>query len=321
MTDARLVATNPVDSSLVPVSCNSRGELSTQAPKIELIPNDVEINGDLTVTGTINGSGGGGGGQGEKGDKGDPGEQGEPGGVGPPGPQGDPGEGLPLPYAPEGSVLQVVNGAPAWAVAFTPEPEPPASGVIAKNLSRIFDQTGKRVYPENPSDYIQTLPSWNNTGLQNYEGSVTEFWEIKDHTSTETYEFTGSLGKVLTLKWAFKFQLESYDDSFKPWTFEWDNANIVYISDDLPNPVATVPGTDVWIGGSANFLINRDISSSTLKVGKNERGATSWSRMLRFYALEDAGTFAVRRQMEIEKNFKTLRGMTSGIDLSRPTQD
>jgi hypothetical protein len=57
MIDVRLTATNPEDSTLVPVPCNVRGELLTVAPVIEVIPNDLEIQGDLTVTGTINDSG------------------------------------------------------------------------------------------------------------------------------------------------------------------------------------------------------------------------------------------------------------------------
>lgn len=58
MIDVRLTATNPEDSTLVPVPCNARGELLTVAPKIESIPNDVVIEGDLTVNGEIIGSGG-----------------------------------------------------------------------------------------------------------------------------------------------------------------------------------------------------------------------------------------------------------------------
>ena len=49
MTDVRLTATNPDDSSVVPVACNSRGELLTVEPVIEEIPNDVTINGKLAV--------------------------------------------------------------------------------------------------------------------------------------------------------------------------------------------------------------------------------------------------------------------------------
>ena len=50
MADVRLTATNPEDSSVVPVACNAKGEL-----KLEEIPDqsfDGNLNGDLTVTGS-----------------------------------------------------------------------------------------------------------------------------------------------------------------------------------------------------------------------------------------------------------------------------
>lgn len=50
MTDVRLTATNPEDSSVVPVACNSRGELLVTDPVIEQIDNDVTINGTFTST-------------------------------------------------------------------------------------------------------------------------------------------------------------------------------------------------------------------------------------------------------------------------------
>lgn len=50
MTDVRLTATNPEDSSVVPVACNSKGELLVTEPVIEAIDNDVVLNGALTVT-------------------------------------------------------------------------------------------------------------------------------------------------------------------------------------------------------------------------------------------------------------------------------
>lgn len=50
MTDVRLTATNPEDSSVVPVACNERGEL-----RLEEIPDqsfDGNLQGDLTVSGS-----------------------------------------------------------------------------------------------------------------------------------------------------------------------------------------------------------------------------------------------------------------------------
>lgn len=48
MTDVRLTATNPEDSSVVPVACNAKGELKLEEP----LAFDGNLNGDLSVTGT-----------------------------------------------------------------------------------------------------------------------------------------------------------------------------------------------------------------------------------------------------------------------------
>ena len=58
MTDVRLTATNPEDSSVVPVACNAKGELKLEEP----ISFDGNLDGDLDVTGSasfINGYFGG----------------------------------------------------------------------------------------------------------------------------------------------------------------------------------------------------------------------------------------------------------------------
>ena len=96
MSDVRLTATNPDDSSVVPVACNARGELLTVAPVIEKIPNDVEIEGDLTVTGNLVVDGF----------------------------EGPPGESVVLPPDPyEGALLGWLNGELAW-VGTEPIPIP-----------------------------------------------------------------------------------------------------------------------------------------------------------------------------------------------------
>ena len=51
MTDVRLTATNPADSSVVPVACNDKGELKLEEPIIQP-PFDGNLNGNLSVTGT-----------------------------------------------------------------------------------------------------------------------------------------------------------------------------------------------------------------------------------------------------------------------------
>ena len=56
MSDVRLTATNPEDSSVVPVACNAKGELKLEEP-IAPPEFDGNLDGDLTVTGSATFSG------------------------------------------------------------------------------------------------------------------------------------------------------------------------------------------------------------------------------------------------------------------------
>lgn len=49
MTDVRLTATNPDDSSVVPVACNEKGELKLEEP----LDFNGDLDGDLTVSGRV----------------------------------------------------------------------------------------------------------------------------------------------------------------------------------------------------------------------------------------------------------------------------
>ncbi len=51
MTDVRLTATNPADSSVVPVACNEKGELKLEEPIVSP-PFDGNLDGDLNVNGS-----------------------------------------------------------------------------------------------------------------------------------------------------------------------------------------------------------------------------------------------------------------------------
>lgn len=56
MSDVRLTATNPEDSSVVPVACNAKGELKLEEP-IAPPEFDGNLDGDLTVTGKVSAEG------------------------------------------------------------------------------------------------------------------------------------------------------------------------------------------------------------------------------------------------------------------------
>ena len=76
-----------------------------------------------------------------------------------------------------------------------------------------------------------------------------------------------------------------------------------------------------FCGGSASWLINREESELSVDMTYVLRLTTNQQIFIRYFALEDPGTFALRRQIQIEEQVRALRGMTMDIDLSRPTQD
>ena len=126
MDDVRLTATNPADSSIVPVACNDKGELLLEEPILVEGPQGPQ--GDKGDTGDPGPQGE----KGDKGDTGDPGPQGEKGDQGDPGLQGPPGE-IELPPDPyEGALLGWENNQLAW-IGTPPVPIP--EGVFGPILS------------------------------------------------------------------------------------------------------------------------------------------------------------------------------------------
>jgi hypothetical protein len=193
MSDVRLVATNPEDSSLVPVACNSRGEMMIVEPTIEKISNDVEIVGDLTVTGTINGD--------------------------------DGGSGLPAP-GPEGSILAIENGAPAWVgKSDLCAPDPSIDQVIILGDSRYPNDQAVAVTAdgnENLSitdlnEHLRSLPSWDNPSYAERMGVG------KNGVNPPLFdlEFRKVFGYVCELTCVAKSKSQSAAWS-KTWTFSID---------------------------------------------------------------------------------------------------
>ena len=120
MDDVRLTATNPADSSIVPVACNDKGELLLEEP----------IAGPPGEDGE-DGAPGAPGAPGEPGPPGEPGQQGPPGEDGKDGKDGEDGkdgkdgiDGIPLPPDPyEGALLGWLNNELAW-IGTPPVPIP-----------------------------------------------------------------------------------------------------------------------------------------------------------------------------------------------------
>ena len=172
MTDARLVGTNPETSELVPVAVNAQGQLKTEFGVIEAIPNDLLVQGDLNVTGTINGN------------------------------VGDGGSGLPEPYGPEGSVLTIKDGQPAWVVFDSP-------GVPAANT--VFLQEDSFL----PRDTLEPFGLWDdNEALDNSTLQWDSFIKSTANWADPQAKLVGLGGRnglarsALTLPFTFKLTCE-----------------------------------------------------------------------------------------------------------------
>jgi hypothetical protein len=315
MIDVRLTATNPEDSTLVPVPCNQRGELLTVAPKIEKIPNDVEIEGDLTVTGLINGSDG-------VGAQGPPGKDGEPGGEGPQGPQGDPGEGVPLPYGPDGAYLRIVDGVPAWGDNTPPEPPPTPEPLIWTNISQtggLKDLAGNPISPSDPYEWLSTQPSWLNNDDYTTLGSNVKNNVAVGGSDSPAFEFNDVFGMVLIIYMNCNYY--KHKKGSLPWTtqMEFDNTDINLIAVSGPNLTPSGAEGNYTAAWEISYLIQRDISSANLGWLFESTGANYYEFHFRGWILQDQGAYALHRQMSVEKEIKRLRGVIMDIDKESQT--
>lgn len=251
MTDARLVATNPETSELVPVAVNAQGQLKTEIGAIEEIPNDLTVDGNLSVSGSLIGSDGQPiagvpGPQGPKGDKGDPGEPGE----------------IDLPPDPEdGLLLGWENGGLAWIDPVPPEPGAdfgPIYNLNPKGLRKLIDDNGNNV-TQSVTDYDTWIKSQGFflTGGSGEKGIGTSGGDNQDWFNMDVRNATGM---VLSIRTSFRFATRS-NGSAATFQMDSDNSNIVKIgpgvtnftiSGHSPDGIVTRDGVHEF-----TFLINR----------------------------------------------------------------
>jgi len=324
MIDVRLTATNPEDSTLVPVPCNTRGELLTVAPKIEKIPNDVEIEGDLTVTGLINGSDGVGqqGPPGEDGKDGQDGKDGEPGGEGPQGPQGDPGEGVPLPYGPDGAYLQIVDGAPAWTDDPGPGPSPtPTPAIVCTNLWQKYTLMNAEEQPIDPPDktaVYEANPTFNTSKSASKEGAQLNMGTQNiSNFPADQFALSDSYGKVLTVSWHIFTSVSDREDKSGPAVTV--NTEFAQLISNTWTDFSLYNTRENQTWGTCSWLLNRELETIDITLAWSLQDVTGQKLYLRYYSLEDPGTFAFRRQLQLEQQVNALRGVIMDIDKQSQT--
>jgi len=257
MIDVRLTATNPEDSTLVPVPCNTRGELLTVAPVIESIPNDVEIQGDLTVTGLINGSIG----VGEQGPEGPEGPAGPP---GQDGADGEDGADLDLPPDPfEGALLGWQDGELAWlggSIPIAPGTFGPftydSAGSYLTVPQTVDLANGVQVYmsdssgnPVTNSGMTSKIKRVSGTNLYFTDATSLQFYKVGDEVQPQVYitsiDIENALVGVSGGNWRGTDGSGNQGDNRYHPDSDWENQTSMSASASLP---IFDPESDTFIG-------------------------------------------------------------------------
>jgi hypothetical protein len=107
-------------------------------------------------------------------------------------------------------------------------------------------------------------------------------------------------------------------------TTTWNDSNITEVTTVGDWGVSSGAGGRYgYQGFKRSFLFTRPVTTATIDADISLGSGWSQQQFIYFsgYEIESAGSFAVKRQMLIEEQLRSLRGMTTDIDLSRPTQD
>ena len=328
MSDVRLVGTSPEDGSLVPVAVTPAGLLKTQVGTIEEIPNDVTIDGTLTVNSVV-------------------GPDGQPiGGGGSSLPDGaqegqvlatvggeltwiDPPGGLPEPLGEEGQIIQVLENEPVWVHNTNVPPWTPyqinlLTGETSSNQKKgMFAPDGTIAPGVSDWDaYARSQSFWNTM-----QATTAGACEKDVLTTSFDFQLTNQAGVVIELGIAgYVYNPGAYAEI--PLLVSVSNPNLTPIVDSFTFPVSSIQNKGGF--GTVSFLASRPnlgLVTFTVAAGSPASvyndgcfvGFQNWRAI-------DSGSFAVQQQInvsrkldEIAKAFKSLYegGSTTDIDLPR----
>ena len=299
MIDVRLTATNPEDSTLVPVPCNARGELLTVAPVIEAIPNDVEIQGDLTVTGLINGSIG----------------VGEPGPEGPAGPDGPPGIGVPQPIGTDGQYLRVVNGEPAW----TDGPRDPDAAYVEllnPELLTVQDAAGQIITPDDPIAHCMSLPTWMSRDEQSLEGFHAPVVDQIEGCPNLEFQWVNGAGKILRILYGINWMAnETFGTIYSLKGYRDERLGCTLIDrDDPPESWWGDKDKYYWHYRDVTYALDNDVGTASVQQFFCPYAKyRDLSYMFRGVEIIDAGTYALQNQLKMKNEIEGLKAKVAAI--------
>ena len=283
MTDARLVATNPETSELVPVAVNAQGQLKTEIGVIEEIPNDLLISGNLDVTGnlTVNGE--------------------TPGG-------GDV-VGLPTPFGPEGSILTIVNGEPAWTAPAYRACQQWAEVTLVNNEPVPGEITAFRGDPAPGPDaiwdeYARSQPTWSTPDENAIAGVVNEGQRL----TYATFNITASEGKIVLFRVAYRCTCSVVSTGFKV-VASCDNENVIPVVFESNMSVTKGPNYHL---AEFTFLTNRpavgDVKFTfNFPAGIAVTYGADEGAFIQAWETEETGTYVARKLKAADLSLEDIK--------------
>ncbi len=254
------------------------------------------------------------GGQGPEGPEGPQGEQGIPGDPGLPGKDG---EGVPLPYGPDGAYLQIVDGDPEW-VEQPPTPPPPQPDLAWINQAtscKSIDADGEYFDDPDPYSWLQTQDTYlapENQALAGLEVKKLNYYLPDSYLA---FDCNDIFGKIITLYWSTAVLASDTAAVDMNINFEFDNSNINLVGTTVK------PSYNIGKNGSGNswgvynYLVNRDIEAFQLTVTPQFYNLSRWQVFMCGFVVEEQSEYLIRRQQEQDlRVLKAQDGVSMAID-------
>lgn len=258
--------------------------------------------------------------KGDPGGDGPPGPKGEPGAVGDTGPKGDTGVGLPLPYGDDGSYLILENGQPAWTSTPNPDPEPikdPITWTNWETTGTLFDTAGVEIHPPDPYAYAKEQSCWlqttNNQKTGWYLGSHGNSFNGSSLEDPILFSFDGpTFGLVFRVyvEWMIVVINAGFGGRSGTWNIYTTEAKMQPINSQVQFSNPSYAG-DFWVGGYADFLFNGDVANCDIGWWLDGASIQPLDGYMRGWELIDPGTYALKRQLEMETELKVIKSKVS----------
>jgi len=218
---------------------------------------------------------------------------------------GQPGEGVPTPYGADGQVLGIENGEPQWIdPPIPPTPAPTYDWINQPECTAYINQALEVIEPEDPIADAMALTSWCNPSFDENQGLVNQSTNpdgLVNLPAQLKINTPNSFGYVINIHAAMRGSGQrdkSYSNELTGFVAESDVNLVQYTGQGL---IQGTVGEEMFFWGTQTFTFNRPVTSVTYTIQWDLERVNLRQIYFRGYEIIPAGTFALNRQMNIEK--------------------